>query len=214
MAFVAFSSFEYLHNELVFEFLRKPLGSGITSHSGDSNENTGPDANVEWRHKKVEAMGFFVGSRIMAHCARNRERKADTLSTVKFICKDFWTDIFHKSVDKLQTNHRGVYVLHDFNFKLLQRLWPSEDPGATGPAGEGENSGATDVTTVTSPRVPPKKKGREERDAATLQAELRNHLAFSCGVIRGAFAQLGEQCVVTHNPSVPPAAQFQIKFSS
>lgn len=50
----------------------------------------------------------------------------DPLDLIKFICKEFWEEIFKKKVDKLQTNHRGVFVLTDAKFKWLER-YSSDD---------------------------------------------------------------------------------------
>ena len=44
------------------------------------------------------------------------------LELVKFLCKDFWSEIFNKQIDKLQTNHRGVFVLKDYNFGWLTKV--------------------------------------------------------------------------------------------
>lgn len=180
---VSLSAFQMLHNELVQHFLRNPEQLEASRSISTSADET-KDSNLkideysklsgEYRYRKVDCMGFSVGNRIMAKCTRQRERKTDTLSTVKLVCKDFWTVLFKKSIDKLQTNHRGVYVLHDFNFKLLQHLWPCE---------------GTD-----------------------LSHELQNYLTFTCGIIRGAFAQLSERCTVTHSHSNLPAVQFHINF--
>ena len=41
---------------------------------------------------------------------------------MKFICKDFWTSVFRKQIDNLRTNHQGVYVLQDKNFKFLSKV--------------------------------------------------------------------------------------------
>jgi hypothetical protein len=200
---VAFSSFEYLHNALINELLRTPAKA-----ESNAEFQRGTDI-VSWRYRKVEEMGFRVGGRLMAHCARGKDLKRDTLSTVKFICKDFWSYLFKKTIDKLQTNHRGVYVLHDFQFKLLQRLWPCGGKGgsATGVAETAEAS--TAAGTANAVRA-----GENETDAATadalLQREVRNHAAFTCGILRGAFAQLGERCTVELNRSSPPVAQFQV----
>lgn len=35
-----------------------------------------------------------------------RPRFADHLEAIKFICKDFWTEVFKKQIDNLKTNHR------------------------------------------------------------------------------------------------------------
>lgn len=46
---------------------------------------------------------------------------SDPLDIMKFICKDLWEEIFRKKIDKLQTNHKGVFVLSDFKFKWLEK---------------------------------------------------------------------------------------------
>jgi len=46
----------------------------------------------------------------------------DQLEAMKLICKELWSCVFGKHVDKLQTNHRGVFVLKDLNFRWLNRL--------------------------------------------------------------------------------------------
>lgn len=43
----------------------------------------------------------------------------EPLDVIKFVCKDFWIAIFKKQIDKLQTNHRGVFVVQDFSFRWL-----------------------------------------------------------------------------------------------
>ena len=53
----------------------------------------------------------------------------DPLDIVKFICKEFWEAIFNKKIDKLQTNHRGVFVLSDNSFKWLAKF-SSDDMAA------------------------------------------------------------------------------------
>jgi hypothetical protein len=48
------------------------------------------------------------------------------LEVIKFICKEFWVEVFKKHIDKLQTNHRGMFVLNDMNFRWLS-LYASDD---------------------------------------------------------------------------------------
>ena len=54
------------------------------------------------------------------------------LEAVKFLCKEFWTEVFRKQIDKLQTNHRGVFVLKDLELKWLKRLPPDEESARVG----------------------------------------------------------------------------------
>jgi trafficking protein particle complex subunit 6 len=83
---------------------------------------------------------------------------AQQLEAVKFLCKDVWIEIFNKQIDKLQTNHRGVFVLKDLNLTWLTRF----------PVG-------SETSRVSALRL----------------------LAFPCGVVRGALANLGIPAVVS-----------------
>ena len=40
-----------------------------------------------------------------------RPRFSDHLEAIKFICKDFWSELFKKQIDNLKTNHRVSSVL-------------------------------------------------------------------------------------------------------
>lgn len=87
----------------------------------------------------LDMHGFQVGHRFLEVLVRNRklgqnslnyphEAKSsqdmaiDQLEAVKFICKEVWNEIFRKQIDKLQTNHRGVFVLKDNTFRWLAHL--------------------------------------------------------------------------------------------
>ncbi len=48
------------------------------------------------------------------------------MDIVKFICKEFWEELFKKKIDKLQTNHRGIFVLSDYRFKWLEKYSQDE----------------------------------------------------------------------------------------
>ena len=56
--------------------------------------------------RSVEAIGFQVGARLVERYTRDLPRFADTLEIIKFICKDFWVEVYRKQIDKLQTNNR------------------------------------------------------------------------------------------------------------
>lgn len=38
----------------------------------------------------------------------DRPRFSDHLEAIKFICKDFWSELFKKQIDNLKTNHRVI----------------------------------------------------------------------------------------------------------
>ena len=72
-------------------------------------------------NSKIESIGYQVGSKFCERAAQNRLIPTEPLEAIKFICKDLWQEIFGKAIDKLQTNHRGVFVLKDFAFKWTSR---------------------------------------------------------------------------------------------
>jgi hypothetical protein len=100
---------------------------------------------------KIERLGFDVGYRLCERLAQSKALAPSSttsqstpppnvtpeahalsvmqLEAVKFLCKEFWTEVFRKQIDKLQTNHRGVFVLKDHDLKWLRRL-PSDDETA------------------------------------------------------------------------------------
>lgn len=49
-------------------------------------------------------------------------RYKEELEILKFICTDFWSCVYKKQVDNLRTNHQGVYVLHDNEFRFFSKL--------------------------------------------------------------------------------------------
>ena len=82
---------------------------------------------------KMERMGYSVGYRLCERLSQNRTFSASgkdesmvaaaaQLEAVKFLCKEIWTEVFRKQIDKLQTNHRGVFVLKDHELRWLTRL--------------------------------------------------------------------------------------------
>mmetsp|Transcript_13834 Transcript_13834/g.41184 ORF Transcript_13834/g.41184 Transcript_13834/m.41184 type:complete len:156 (+) Transcript_13834:595-1062(+) len=76
----------------------------------------GDDASVERR-------GYEAGYRFAERAAQaDALPAADPLEAVKFLCKSFWHACFGKQIDKLQTNHRGVFVLKDYSFRWLAHL--------------------------------------------------------------------------------------------
>eukprot|EP00525_Craspedostauros_australis_P013199 CAMPEP_0198108684 /NCGR_PEP_ID=MMETSP1442-20131203/722_1 /TAXON_ID= /ORGANISM="Craspedostauros australis, Strain CCMP3328" /LENGTH=187 /DNA_ID=CAMNT_0043764025 /DNA_START=170 /DNA_END=733 /DNA_ORIENTATION=+ len=118
---------------------------------------------------KLERMGFSVGYRLSERLSQNRIFSASgkdpamavaaaQLEAVKFLCKEIWMEVFRKQIDKLQTNHRGVFVLKDLELRWLTRL-PSN-----------------------------------QESARVVAIQL---LAFPCGIVRGALANLGIPAVVS-----------------
>ncbi|KAJ8769730.1 hypothetical protein K2173_005936 [Erythroxylum novogranatense] len=76
--------------------------------------------------RRIEAIGYQVGHQLSERYTMERPRFTDHLEAIKFICKDFWSEVFKKQIDNLKTNHRGTFVLQDNGFRWLSRI--SVDP--------------------------------------------------------------------------------------
>jgi trafficking protein particle complex subunit 6 len=72
---------------------------------------------------KLELLGYNIGKRYCERQIKDREKFNDVLlDCFKWICQTFWVDMFHKPIDRLQTNNRGIFILQDLNFKFLKNL--------------------------------------------------------------------------------------------
>ncbi|CAN1838142.1 Trafficking protein particle complex subunit 6B, partial [Linum perenne] len=72
--------------------------------------------------RRIEAIGYQVGHQLSERYTMERPRFNDHLEAIKFICKDFWSELFKKQIDNLKTNHRGTFVLQDNRFRWLGRM--------------------------------------------------------------------------------------------
>lgn len=125
---VADSSMEFLMTEM----LRYVETSTAPPEGSERTEEQAVFAR-EMSAAKMERMGYSVGYRLCERLAQNRTFNtsgkdpamaiaAAQLEAVKFLCKEIWLEIFRKQIDKLQTNHRGVFVLKDLELRWLTRL--------------------------------------------------------------------------------------------
>mmetsp|Transcript_9349 Transcript_9349/g.17457 ORF Transcript_9349/g.17457 Transcript_9349/m.17457 type:complete len:187 (-) Transcript_9349:1391-1951(-) len=109
------------------------VAQGVEVHSGRERSSTlrstigagaGPGLGLGLGAGNIadgmESMGFQVGCQLGERYSKNRAAFEDTLDIVKFLCKDFWTEVFRKQIDNLKTNHRGVFVLYDSKFRWLR----------------------------------------------------------------------------------------------
>ncbi|KAI4301863.1 hypothetical protein L6164_035101 [Bauhinia variegata] len=142
--------------------------------------------------RRIEAIGYQVGHQLSERYTMERPRFSDHLEAIKFICKDFWSELFKKQIDNLKTNHRGTFVLQDNKFRWLARMSidPSLDNG-----GSVEDNSATTV----------------ERKGAQAMSM---HLYFPCGIIRGALSNLGIPCAVSADISNLPACSFVVRIKA
>lgn len=159
------------------EFLLAEISLYATRTCQRTDAAAGDDEEIrtvaaEMAAAKLERLGAAVGYRFTERLAEHKTWStvstsntdiaaavaAQQLEAVKFLCKELWMEVFAKQMDKLQTNHRGVFVLKDLELKWLTRF----------PVG----SEAARVAAIRS-------------------------LAFPCGVLRGALANLGIPAVVS-----------------
>lgn len=137
---------------------------------------------------KLENMGYRVGHGLVERFSRDRPMLIEHLDIIKFVCKDLWILLYNKQIDNLKTNHKGIYVLADNQFRWFNKM--SYHP-ILKPSQESLNKG----------------KGH-----AGVGKEYSPYLWFPCGIVRGALANLGmESVVIAECPSGPPGVTFQIK---
>ncbi|GMY21233.1 trafficking protein particle complex subunit 6b [Fagus crenata] len=136
--------------------------------------------------RRIEAIGFQVELQLSKRYTMERPRFSDHLEAIKFICKDFWSELFKKQIDNLKTNHRinsiGTFVLQDNRFRWLART-------SIEPSPEKEHL-ALDNSLAES----------KSAQATSM------HLYFPCGIIRGALQNLGIPCAFTADISNLPAS--------
>ncbi|XP_008450727.1 uncharacterized protein LOC103492220 isoform X1 [Cucumis melo] len=141
--------------------------------------------------RRIEAIGYQVGhqlsERFVFRYTMERPRFTDHLEAIKFICKDFWSELFKKQIDNLKTNHRGTFVLQDNRFRWLTRMSVDPQNESQDNSADGENK-AAQATSM--------------------------HLYFPCGIIRGALSNLGIPCAVSADISNLPACSFVVRIKA
>ncbi|KAI3938492.1 hypothetical protein MKW92_042636 [Papaver armeniacum] len=142
--------------------------------------------------RRIEAIGYQVGHQLSERYTMERPRFSDHLEAIKFICKDFWSELFKKQIDNLKTNHRGTFVLQDNRFRWLTRM--SIDPEPV-------------IVTDSSSQDPSAVATENKAEQVTSM-----HLYFPCGIIRGALSNLGIPCAVSADMSNLPACSFVIRI--
>ncbi|XP_065200384.1 trafficking protein particle complex subunit 6b-like [Planococcus citri] len=144
--------FEFLHHEIVAYFNEKQ----------DKEKEDVSD---------LEYIGYSCGYRIVERLTKDWPRFKEELDMLKFLCTDFWSSIYKRQVDNLRTNHQGVYVLLDNDFRFFSRM----------------------------------SSGNQYLEHAPL------YVTFTCGLVRGALANLGLNCVVSAEVHSLPACKFNIR---
>ncbi|KAK7571204.1 hypothetical protein V9T40_014808 [Parthenolecanium corni] len=147
--------------DILFEFLHHEIVSYLKSKPNKEEEDV----------SELEYMGFACGFRIVERLTKDWPRFKEELDILKFLCTDFWSSIYQRQVDNLRTNHQGMYVLCDNDFRLLTKI----------------------------------SDGNQYLEYAPL------YVTFTCGLIRGALANLGITCIVHSEVHSMPACRFNIQ---
>ena len=143
---------------------------------------------------------------------------------MKFVCKDFWMSMYKKQIDNLRTNHQGVYVLQDNRFKMLTQLSNSKQYLEAAPRVSTSVTVNSTGGSIQGEYLCNSKQYREAvpRVSTSLAVNITpslyrvviytdvvfQYLAFPCGLIRGALANLGIVCVVTAEVNTMPACKY------
>ncbi|XP_020267603.1 trafficking protein particle complex subunit 6B [Asparagus officinalis] len=135
--------------------------------------------------RRIESIGFQLGHQLSDRYTMERPRFTDHLEAIKFICKDFWFELFKKQIDNLKTNHRGTFVLQDNRFRWLSHVSPNPSPESTDDSAENSAVQATNM-----------------------------YLCFPCGIIRGALTNLGIPCAVSADIPSHPACSFVVRIKA
>ncbi|KAL2651497.1 hypothetical protein R1flu_019625 [Riccia fluitans] len=140
--------------------------------------------------RRIEAIGFQVGLQLAERYTKERPRFGDHLEAIKFICKDFWAEVFKKQIDNLKTNHRGVFVLQDNRFRWLTRFSLDAPTSGNGTSSSEAN----------------------QANSARASQAAGQYLYFPCGLIRGALTNFGVPCAVSAEVSALPACSFIVRI--
>ncbi|KAI0488847.1 hypothetical protein KFK09_028686 [Dendrobium nobile] len=146
-------------------------------------------AEPELAARRIEAIGYQVGHQLVERYTMDCPRFTDHLEAIKFICKEFWSELFKKQIDNLKTNHRGTFVLQDNMFRWIARISPN-------PLQENSTESSTP---------------NDDNQAAQTTSM---HLYFPCGIIRGALTSLGIPCAVSADISNRPACSFVVRIKA
>lgn len=210
---VAETSLLHLHAQMVEYNLRgagarfydAPTGEAPPQREGEPDEATLIQQSAK-RHR-LEALGQDVGARLAERHAHYHERMQHDLDKVKFLCKEFWEATFRKQVDVLRTNHRGLYVLTDNNFRWLATVAAPAGGDGTGRTKKGDHRGRRKNADADEAQ-----RADSWGASGNGQAAPDDFAVFPCGVICGALTRLGLRCRVTAD-LYPAETGFRVSFN-
>ncbi|CAI5476658.1 unnamed protein product [Closterium sp. Yama58-4] len=154
--------------------------------------------------RRIEAIGFQVGQQLVERFTKDRARFTDHLDVIKFICKDFWAEVFKKQVDNLKTNHRGVFVLQDNKFRWLTRI------SADAPSYDALTPLPNPSPNLRSPTERMAGAGGAVAGSMKASAVAGQFLYLPCGLIKGALTNLGVPCTVSAEVTTLPGCSFTV----
>ena len=82
-------------------------------------------SDSEQQSSKLRAMGIRVGQVLQERLNVDAPRTQDEVDIVRFVCRDVWTNLFLKQIDKLKTDNKGAYYLIDNEFCLIKQVTDS-----------------------------------------------------------------------------------------
>ncbi|KAF4702454.1 hypothetical protein FOZ63_030752 [Perkinsus olseni] len=106
---VSQASCTVLHNSMVTRYGERMLDDGVVSYS------------------LLESMGMWIGERLgkqeldTMYPEQRASLERDDLA-VKNVCKHLWPRLYGKQADRLQTDNRGSYVIHDNGFAPIEEV--------------------------------------------------------------------------------------------
>lgn len=73
--------------------------------------------------KLLKSCGYGIGVKLgLNYGCKFDKVSQDIVFKIRYICKEIWNDLFGKIIDTLQTDHEGVFILHDNDFQLFQTV--------------------------------------------------------------------------------------------
>jgi trafficking protein particle complex subunit 6 len=108
-------------SELCFEYLFLEVVMGITKTSKNQGEI----------QIKLENIGVIVGHKLVESLTEKLPIFMNPTDKIKFICVDFWTALFNKKVDRLDTNNKGSYRITDNYFQWAAHISSNDQTKTT-----------------------------------------------------------------------------------
>ena len=130
------------------------------SPATDAEKNS-PSSHRAKCSKTLENMGFCVGRRVLDRINVTGHTLNSNMSVMRYICTQFWPMAFDHPMAGLKSNHRGVFILTDSAFKMIDAIGPM-------------------ATTMNL---------KKERSQA-VENVIQSYLALPLGILRGALETL------------------------